>query len=358
MSAKNFILNLTLLAATILPLAGCDAIYDEDGDCSATYLVRFRYDMNMKYADAFYNEVNAVTLYVLDDDNNIVWKGHESGYPLTQEGYTMTLPINPGKYKLLAWCSSNKINTWTMTTDDSPIQPNSKTDTPLDNLGCVLNTPATFSGRSSKSEADDDLDALYHGLITEAEFPDKAGTYVVTMPLTKDTNRIRVVMQHSSGTPLDVNQFDFSITADNALLLWDNTVEPGHQVVYQPWNTSSAASDHVESDASGAYASSSEVEDNVVNVAIAEMTMSRLVVDDNPRLTVINKEDGSIVFSIPILDYFLMVKGYENSDMPDQEYLDRQDEYNMTFFLDEGNRWMDSFIYINSWKVILQNNKL
>lgn len=39
--------------------------------------------------------------------------------------------------------------------------------------------------------------------------------------------------------------------------------------------------------------------------------------------------------------------------MSDQEYLDRQDEYNMVFFLDENDRWVNSTIYINSWKVVL-----
>jgi hypothetical protein len=33
--------------------------------------------------------------------------------------------------------------------------------------------------------------------------------------------------------------------------------------------------------------------------------------------------------------------------MSDQEYLDRQDEYSMTFFLDEGE-WVSSYILINS----------
>jgi hypothetical protein len=44
--------------------------------------------------------------------------------------------------------------------------------------------------------------------------------------------------------------------------------------------------------------------------------------------------------------------------MSDQEYLDRQDEYNMTFFLDEFGNWASSRIIINSWNVILQDTEL
>ena len=52
------------------------------------------------------------------------------------------------------------------------------------------------------------------------------------------------------------------------------------------------------------------------------------------------------------------MKGFYNRNMDDQEYLDRQDVYDMVFFLDEGDRWIDPYIYINSWKVVLQNSDL
>lgn len=57
------------LSATVLALGttvSCDGlIYDGEGDCAVTYRVKFRYDMNMKFADAFSHEVSRVTLYVL-----------------------------------------------------------------------------------------------------------------------------------------------------------------------------------------------------------------------------------------------------------------------------------------------------
>ena len=92
----------------------------------------------------------------------------------------------------------------------------------------------------------------------------------------------------------------------------------------------------------------------MLNAAVAEFTVGRLVLGHHPRLTVTNQR-GETIFSIPLIDYALLVKGYYNRDMDDQEYLDRQDEYNMVFFLDENDRWMNAYIYINSWKVVLQN---
>jgi len=87
------------------------------------------------------------------------------------------------------------------------------------------------------------------------------------------------------------------------------------------------------------------------------LTVGRLVVENNPVLTITN-DKGEKVLSIPLIDYALLVKGHYNRDMDNQEYLDRQDEYNMTFFLDENNRWMDAYIFINSWKVILNHTTL
>ena len=50
-------------------LYACDGlIYDGEGDCSVSYRVKFRYDYNMKFADAFAHEVDVVTLYLLDAD--------------------------------------------------------------------------------------------------------------------------------------------------------------------------------------------------------------------------------------------------------------------------------------------------
>ena len=56
-------------------LYACDGlIYDGEGDCSVNYRVKFCYDYNMKFADAFAHEVNVVTLYLLDADGG--WFGN------------------------------------------------------------------------------------------------------------------------------------------------------------------------------------------------------------------------------------------------------------------------------------------
>jgi hypothetical protein len=85
------------------------------------------------------------------------------------------------------------------------------------------------------------------------------------------------------------------------------------------------------------------------------MTTGRLMANARPILVVRNLETNEVVLSVPIVDYALLVKGNYNRAMEDQEYLDRQDEYNMTFFLDESGNWISSSIIVNSWRVVLNN---
>ncbi len=59
-----------------LVVSSCNGmIYDDQGDCSAKYRLMFRYDYNMKFADAFAHEVKSVAVYAFDVDGNMVWHG-------------------------------------------------------------------------------------------------------------------------------------------------------------------------------------------------------------------------------------------------------------------------------------------
>lgn len=78
----------TLLAAALCccVLASCDSvIYDGEGDCSVTYRVAFRYDRNMKWADAFAHEVKSVHLYAFDKNGTLVWQNAEKGEALAAD---------------------------------------------------------------------------------------------------------------------------------------------------------------------------------------------------------------------------------------------------------------------------------
>jgi hypothetical protein len=62
------------LVATVWGLVSCDdgLIFEGEGDCGVYYRIRFKYDYNIKFADAFANEVNSIALYVFDENDVLV----------------------------------------------------------------------------------------------------------------------------------------------------------------------------------------------------------------------------------------------------------------------------------------------
>lgn len=360
--------------ASVLSLAlltSCDsAIYDGEGDCDVTYRLRFRYDMNMKFADAFSHEVKSVHLYVFSPEGKLVWQTIDDSEALSQEGYEIILPLQPGDYKLMAWCGLDNGESFY-------VQEIAEGDT-RDPLHCKLNRK---SHPEDGAISDTDLHPLFHGTL-DVNLPESidGGDFVYTMYLTKDTNVFRIVLQHLSGENIEVEDFSFKIEDNNGWLNHDNSLLDDENVIYHAWSkySGSAGVDAPEAQLSVVSCPSSgentengkwETENGAtraitnVKVAIAELTVSRLVQRDwtkhaKPMLTIRKTSDNEVVARIPIIDYALLVKGNYNREMSDQEYLDRQDEYNMTFFLDENNHWLSTTVIINSWRVVFNPSDL
>lgn len=347
---KDLGLRLLLAVATMLTLASCNGlIYEDEGDCTVTYRLKFRYDYNMKFADAFAHEVKSVRVYAFDKSGKLVWQKSEKGSALAEDGYSMELDLPAGDYDLIAWCGLDNDGTRqeSFTVPEMTVGTSTKTD-----LQCYMNRKHAADG---SAYIDTDLYGLYYGDLS-VNLPENldGGEYTYTMPLMKDTKHLRVILQHLSGENVDVSKFTFTIethktVADdkkanaNGYLDWDNSLLSDELITYHTWNTESGEA---------------EIEKNGVaqteKVAIADLSFNRVMADREMDL-VIRNDEGEEVIRVPFVDYAVLVKGYYNQDMSDQEYLDRQDEYSMIFFLDENENWLKAAIYINSWRIVLQN---
>ncbi len=333
---------LFLLMAGMM-LTSCEAIYEDQGDCTTYYRVKFTYDMNMDFADAFAHNVRLVTLYIFDSEGRLAATQSESGSVLAQDGYMMNLEIMPGTYTLVAWAEGWETGS-TFTYPD--MQPNVHS---LDDLSCRMNREYDTE---NAAYVDHDLTPLFHSILRDQKFEEllDGGERIVSMNLTKNTRNVRVILQHLSGEEVNADDFTFSITDSNGHMNYDNSLRDDETLTYRAWATyQGTASLNTPDTEAGTRDAQTQV-----SVAVAELTTGRLMTDQEPVLTVRNRE-GETVLSIPLVDYALLVKGYYNRDMDDQEYLDRQDEYNMTFFLDENDRWVNTSIIINSWHVVLQD---
>ncbi|MGL5683919.1 MAG: FimB/Mfa2 family fimbrial subunit [Marinifilaceae bacterium] len=327
----------TLYALCILALNACDSILGmPKEDCEIKNLVKFRYDMNLKFANAFANEIHAVTLYAFNKDSIFLFKIEDEGEQLKKDDYTLELPVSMDSLLLITWCEGEGHHD----TDNycSCICPEltpgiSTISDLLWKLNCeYINDIPTMNKQ---------LTPMFHG--SSMNNKSKSNT-TTTISLTKNTNNLKIVLQQQSENPLDIDKFNFSIDMVNCALGYDNRLLNVDTIRFTPWKKTSTTA---------------EINDNntTVNVAIADFSLGRLVVGQSPRLILRNPEN-KIILSIPIIDYALLVKGNYNVEMSDQEYLDRQDEYNMTFFIDKDNEWIASSIIINGWTVVLNESEI
>ena len=207
--------------------SSCDkVIYDGPGACEVA--IRFKFDYNLKYADAFRNEVKSVAVYVFDRSGKFVTKATDSGVPLTQEGYFLTIPgLEAGVYDLVAWCGLGDGDSFSVT------DPATKEE-----LVCRMKT-ATRT-KAEETYSNEMLSTLFYGYLenTDLRRLPAGSVNTVVIPLVKNTNNIRVLLQSiNSDINLTPEQFTFAIYDDNVELAWDDKVSNPIPVTYDPFNT-------------------------------------------------------------------------------------------------------------------------
>lgn len=339
--------RLATAAAAALLLGSCGLVND-DSDCVASYnLVRFTYDYNMKFADAFGAEVESVEMLLFDSATGTLVKRVEASVASMNASHEIPLEVEPGSYDIIAWGRGGEHASAFEIATGTPGQ------SLMPEFGCFMQR----DDEGGTAHVRDDISRLYHGMVhVELPYAAPSAPHRVTVPMKKDTNVIRVVLQHISGEPLDIDDYTVTITDDNGRLAYDNEPLPDDVITYHPWYSYAGSVDINDNPADAPTNDAGDRRPEITGgqsfgAMLSEFTVNRLHTSHEPRLTVATT-DGRPVFSIKINDYALLVSGFYNRTMTPQEYLDRQDEYNMTFFLDEGNRWVSTCIIINDWRII------
>lgn len=343
---RNVVAKVCMASVCLLAMSSCDNwLYEEEGDCSVYYRLKFRYDMNLKWADAFANEVTSIHLYAFDKSGVLAWQKAEQIVPGTAENYSMLLDLPAGDYKLLAWCGLQNDGEQ----DESFSVPEARVgETRMEQLQCALNRQHDESGAYSNEH----LYRLFHGVL-DVSLPvnDDGGSYEYTMSLIKNTNHIRVILQHLSGVDVNKDDFIFRIDDENGLMAYDNELLEDENINYRPWD--------VQNVEAGIGMDGNRAVSNVKGL-VADFTVGRLIETHRKKMILaIDTKDGKKVARIPVMDYALMGKEYYEKEyrypMNERQFLDRLDECVMTLFLDENNNWVSSVIQILSWRVVLSN---
>ena len=340
---------LVAIAILLFPLTSCNGvIYDEEGDCTVYYRLKFRYDKNLKWADAFANEVTSVHLYAFDKSDVLVWQKEEQVDSSTAENYSMLLDLPAGDYRLLAWCGLKNDGEYK---ESFSVPEVSIGKTRIEQLKCALNRKRDEFGAYSKER----LYRLFHGTLdVSLSANGNGGSYEDTMYLTKNTNHIRIILQHLSGEDINVDRFTFRINDENGLMAYNNDILTDENINYRPWKTLNGEVGVGKNDTRAII---------TVKGAIVDLTVGRMMYEHRSKMILtITNDVGETVVRIPVIDYALLAKNYYEEEyghlMTNQEFLDREDEYVMTLFLDENNNWLSSYILIHSWRVVLDNIEL
>ena len=336
---------LAMIACGVL-MTSCDKVLDDGyGNCEEEYRVKFKYDYNMKYADAFAQEVRSVTLYAFGEDGKLAYQKTEEGDILANKDYTMLLEMAPGNYDFIAWAGLEDQSSFAVPVLTAGVST-------MDDLTCRMNRIARSRSSVESMDSVGYLKPLWHGKV-EANLASRASQstpniHIIEVPLVKNTNTLRVILQQLSDKHVDVTDYKFVVTDDNGLMNYDNALMEDDSLAYYPYYTAQGSTEVEVGSRAG----------EELSVAVAELSVGRLVLDQNPRLTITERANNDTVLSIPLIDYFKLYKMVAHYDISDQEYLDREDEYNMTFFLDENNRWMNTQIIINEWIVRFSDAEL
>lgn len=343
MMNKYFFNRVQLLSVSVLLglfTAGCDSqIYDYLEPCHSNYHLKFRYDYNMKYADAFPSEVNSVAVWAFDESGRLAWKHKESGEVLAAAGYRVDVPLPPGTYDFVTWCGLSS---------DSPFVVDSEDPVAISELGMTLSLSEISRAGENTKVSDQSLSGLYHDIKKGVEIsdnPDEESDNEIGFSLINDTNYFKILLQNLDGAEMKKGDFSFRITGGNNRLEHDNAPGQGEDFHYIPWSVTSAETTLMEDESTEGTITS-------VSSVLAELHTTRLMADGSYRLVVHRNTDGKDIINIPLVDYLLLVKGNYRK-MSDQEYLDRQDEHTMIFFIDKDSNWYRAIgIYVNAWHVV------
>lgn len=298
-----------MLIVAIWLLSSCTNLYEDLPECRL--FVKFKYDYNMLYADAFHIQVDKVELYVFDKDGKYLFKQSEEGAALVTGSYLMEVELPVGEYQFMAWAGAHD------SYDITSMTPGSSTITDM-KLQLI---------REESFIIKHELEPLWYGEIVKVNF---TGTthQTETINLIKDTNKVRFVFQgyKEDSWQVNVNDYDYDIIESNGHLAHDNSLLDDDVLSFQPYITEQVSP----------YS------------AAVELNTMRLMANRQTRFVVTEKATGKKVFNINLIDYLAMTKLGGNK-METQEYLDRESEFKIIFFFSEAESWLAVQVQIGDW---------
>lgn len=303
------------LCTVVLPLtaASCGSVFDDLPPCESGVRMRFVYDYNLEEANAFYSQVDCLTLHLYDSEGRLISTSSHFSDQISEESWRLPLELTPGNYHAVAY-------------GGIACEEASFAHIPEPSTGSHFNS---ISMQLKGTRIGTRLHDHFHGVLDFTVSDESETIEEVTLKMTKTTNNFRILLKQLNDETLHGEDFEFIITDDNKELDHRNVpVISGHDINYPSWTSG-----------------------DVEELAYAEISTSRLHLSTEPHLIVRDlRNGGTTTIDLPLLPYLLMTKS-ESKPWGNQEYLDRCSSWNMTFFLDANRKWANTEIIINGWTV-------
>lgn len=317
--------SLFLIIISMLFIASCDSIREDLPRCEIW--LEFTFDYNMEYADTFDPQVKSVDVFVFGSDDKLLFSKRAEASALVG-GNRMSLADNLefGSYKVLTVGSLS---------DSFRV---------LDDVGRGL-VPGTTTLQqvtvALKREADIvdfEFPHLYFGEVVEVDhLPSNTSHQVYRVNLMRNTNRFNIVLMRHGENEITGN-YTFEIqTPESAAYSWENEPIDRSPVVYVPH-----------------YKGQGEASNVVVSTRLNTM---RLLNRDgwDYRFLIRNADTGAEVWSYDLMELLNIarpVSRHDGTELPFQEYLDRQSEWNLMFSVAEkpgGGEFIQIGLVVGTW---------
>ena len=317
--------SLFLIVASMLCMASCDSIREDLPRCELW--LEFAFGYNMEYADAFNPQVKSVDVLMFGSDDKLLFsKRTEVAALVGGNRMSLTDELDFGNYKVLTVGSlSGRFRL-------------------SDNAGNEL-VPGTTTLQQvivilkrETDVVDFEFQHLYFGEVVEVDhLPSNTSHKVYPVNLIRDTNRFNIALMGQGEDEVDGTQYTFEIQApENAAYSWENEPTGQGPVTYVPYHTGPG-----------------EIPDVIVS---ARLNTLRLLNRNgwDYKFIIRNADTGAEVWSYNLMTLLSIARPtsrYDGTELPFQEYLDRQSEWNLIFTVVEnpGGGFLQIGLVVGTW---------
>lgn len=322
----------SFMCSALITLLLSSCIKDDQDECGLD--IQFRYTYNIQNANSFGQNASWVRVWIFDTGGKFVSQHWEEGDHILND-FKLHIPaLATGDYTFVAWAHNTKEKGEYANFEFPDLKPG---DT-IENLTARL--------KRSDNTCNNRLNSLLNGTLKATV---TGSTQTLTVDMMKCTNTIRIIlMPYRAGQKLNDQDYEFIIEGKNGWLSYNASQYKEDLLTYRPYYKETLDADRTKGLATKAG-------EGIDNAVVAELNTSRMLYDTNPRLIIRHKDTQREVMNIN-LTWFLSLQaiGEHKSEWDNQEYLDRQDEYAMTFFVD-GQTWMQTRILVNGWVLSLED---